>query len=99
MGFRSYDMKEFELSETCKWSGKESVPSIGQRVKVTMNGLGTGIVEAYFIEDVWLGVYVKLDNPPAWWTKQQGTHGGGFGRRAGCCMVFGTEIKSLGQES
>jgi len=89
--FTSYDMKEFEVTEKSKWSGKEPVPAIGERVIVTMNRLGPGTVEAYFIEDTFLGVYVKLENPPEWWIKQ--TKGKTFGRRTGCAMVFGLEIK------
>jgi hypothetical protein len=91
--FTQYDIREYALSETCKWSGKAAVPAIGTRVNVTINGLGQGIVEAYFIESVYLGVYVKLENPPAWWVKQ--TAGKTFGRRTGCAMVFGAEIEPV----
>jgi hypothetical protein len=41
-------------------------PAIGTKVKVTMNGLGTGTVTGYFVEHGWLGVHVKADNRPEW---------------------------------
>jgi len=53
-----------------KWSGKSGVPAIGSIVKVLLNGLGTGKVVSYFEEDGYLGVKVKLDNPPSWMKRQ-----------------------------
>jgi hypothetical protein len=53
-----------------KWSGKSDPPAIGAKVKLYMNDFGTGTVTSYFAEYGWLGILVKLDNPPAWYVKQ-----------------------------
>ena len=53
-----------------KWSGKSDPPAIGAKVKLYMNDFGTGTVTSYFVEYGWLGILVKLDNPPAWYVKQ-----------------------------
>jgi hypothetical protein len=80
-----------------KWSGRNDIPNIGDMVTINMNGLGSGVVQGYFIEgsgEGFLGVYVKLDNPPKWWTAQQAKYKTLFGRKDGCAMVFGAELKS-----
>lgn len=59
------------------------MPQIGERVRVTINGLGTGRAFGYFTEHGYLGVMVELDEPPAWFWKQTGSH---------IAHVFGTEI-------
>lgn len=52
------------------WSGDQSgvntPPAIGERVTVTVNKIGPGVVESYFIEAGFLGVNVVLDNPIRW---------------------------------
>lgn len=53
-----------------KWSGSGDPPAIGAKVHAYMNRLGNGTVVTYFAEYGWLGVKVKLDKPPAWFTKQ-----------------------------
>ena len=59
-----------------KWSNTEEgwVPKVGERIEVTMNGLGFGTVVGYFISssgpNIYLGVAVKLENPPKWFTDQ-----------------------------
>lgn len=55
-----------------RWSGKRvpAPPKIGERIKVSMNSLGPAIVLGYFTEAGFLGLRVKLESPPAWWTKQ-----------------------------
>jgi hypothetical protein len=85
------------------WSGAVEPPAVGDRVLVTVNGLGPGAVTGYFIEHGWLGVYVRLDSPPDWWVKQNERldreekwrvrHGD---MKRGACMVFGAEIKEEG---
>lgn len=68
-----------------KWSGK-FLPTIGQRIVVTMNKLGHGTVTAFFTEAGFLGVEVFLDEDtrPAWHKKQ--SPGRPF------CLVYGIEI-------
>jgi hypothetical protein len=53
-----------------KYSGL-FLPRVGARVRVDMNRFGWGTVTGYFVEHGWLGVEVKIDQPPAWWVKQQ----------------------------
>jgi len=71
--------------EAGKWSGKESIPAIGQTVQVSMNGIGPSTVLGFFTEDGWLGLYVQPHNPPEWYVRQNGG--------ACCCHVFGAELK------
>ena len=52
-----------------KWSGVFPVPAIGDKVQHT-GEWGTGTVVSYFVEHGWLGLYVRLDNDPAWHAKQ-----------------------------
>ena len=72
-----------EVTYNLAYAGDQP-PAIGSKVQVTMNGLGTGTAVGYFTECNFLGVIVELDNPPAWYTKQNGTH---------IAHVFGLEIK------
>jgi hypothetical protein len=71
-----------------KWSGGPHVPGIGDKVNVTMNGLGEGTVRGYFTSTGWLGVAVSLDNPPDWYTWQN------EGKNP-LAFVFGAEVTSL----
>ena len=71
--------------DVLKWAGT-FVPNIGERVRVSMNGLGAGTVCSYFHEHGYVGVEVQLENAPAWHKIQRPT---------GRCLVFGTEIKEL----
>ena len=71
-----------------KWSGAFPIPSIGDNVTISFNGLGTDQILSYFIEHGFLGVYVKLDNPPAW-HRQQHSPGSKFRGKA---LVFGNEL-------
>lgn len=72
---------------TNKWSNVHPIPPVGTKVIVTMNRLGPGTIDGYFVEDGYVGVYVILHEPPAWWVKQNISTPG---RRA---MLFGAEIK------
>ena len=76
-------------SEALIWAGKNGFapPPIGSKVKVTINGLGNAEVVGYFSEEGYLGLRTKLDNPPAWYLKQNG------GNVVG--NVFGPEVKPL----
>ena len=69
---------------TGKWSGKQSVPALGETVQVSMNGIGPAIVLGYFAEDDWLGLFVHPINPPEWYCRQNGD--------AAACHVFGAEL-------
>lgn len=69
-----------------KWSGVVQPPTIGQRIKVTMNDLGHGKVIGYFTAAGYLGVRVILENPPAWYTKQNAI------KTDKAAYVFGREI-------
>ncbi len=93
---RQYNLSTYDSA--AKWSGRQGVPEIGEIVNVTMNGLGKGIVRGYFVEDVWLGIYVELLNPPEWWINQTRRMAFSEARKPGCAMVFGAEIeRSSGQ--
>jgi hypothetical protein len=74
------------------WSGIGDPPTLGSRVLVTMNGLGSGTVKAYFVESGWLGVHVDLDSPPEWWVKQNVRYHG----RQRWATVFGAEVGASG---
>lgn len=77
---------------TGKWSNPR-VPKVGDRVKVTMNGLGTGVITGFFVESGWLGVLVQPDKGqrPQWHIDQ-------FKRNKWEFIgyqVFGAEIKFM----
>ena len=72
-----------------KWSSEKQPPAIGAVVKVTMNGLGAGVVKGYFVEDGWLGVLVKLSNPPGWWLKQNAA---AIAKGQRLSHIFGAEL-------
>lgn len=67
------------------WSNDKFPPVIGTKVTINFNGLGSGIVVAYFFEHGYLGIEVKLDQQPDWHIKQNGK-----GKHA---LVFGAEIR------
>lgn len=58
------------------WSGGAKgfqVPPVpGDRIKVTMNGIGPAVVLGRFEEHGYLGLMVLPDNPPEWLVKQSG---------------------------
>lgn len=85
---REVDVYEMDGGQVGKWSNSQSEPpKIGSRVKVNFNGFGAGEVSHYFIENGWLGVYVRLDKQPDWHKKQNGA--------AKLVMVFGAELTSI----
>jgi len=71
--------------DAVRWSGKAPPPAIGEKVTVSMNGLGEATVVGYFTKEGWLGLLTKLDNPPDWYVKQNG------GNKVG--HIFGAECK------
>ena len=89
-----YGMNEPLLG--AKWSNEKTIPVIGDRIVVTMNGFGPGVVRGYFTErgsDAdYQGVYVECDKLPNWYVNQCAREG----VRRRCVMVFGAEIKCGG---
>lgn len=78
----------FTGSQALKWSNRDFVPEIGERVFIRMNGFGAGTVVAYFTEAGWLGVEVVVDERPEWHVKaNKDTHPNP--------LVFGAEIRPL----
>lgn len=53
-----------------KWSATFALPEIGQRIYVTMNGIGYAEVKGYFSSDGYVGVMTLAENPPKWLVKQ-----------------------------
>ena len=76
-------MAELLTGTGSTWSGSFE-PRKGQRVTVTMNGLGVGVISDFFFEDGYKGVVVKLENPPVWHQRQCPD---------GLAHVFGAEIE------
>lgn len=72
-----------------KWSGRFT-PEAGQKVEITLNGIGNGTIEGFFTFDGYVGVFVKPDNPPDWWKRQNAESGRTH------CEVFGAEIMPAG---
>lgn len=60
-----------EITATCSWSGGCPIPAIGDTVTVAVNGVGKGTVVGYFTScggaQAWIGVEIKLADPPAWY--------------------------------
>ena len=75
------------LDDPFKWSGsiENDPPAIGSLVKAYVNSLGTGTILSYFVEEGWLGMLVKLDNPPDWYIKQNGANKP--------CHLFGRDLE------
>jgi hypothetical protein len=78
--------------DVTKWGGIEkngtaTPPTIGSKIYVTMNKLGPATVKGYFVEGGWLGILVKLSDPPKWWREQ---NKGEPGRLA---HIFGPEFR------
>jgi hypothetical protein len=68
-----------------KWSGDKIPPKIGDKVNVIMNNFGMGTIVDYEVRDGWLGVKVKIDQPPEWSRRQNGARNE--------FTFFGAEIK------
>lgn len=74
-------------TDDVRWSGLIAPPPVGTRIKVKMNNLGEATVKGYFVEDNWLGLLVRLHNPPEWHRKQDAN------RPAGPSHIFGCEFE------
>jgi hypothetical protein len=56
--------------EPLKWSGSTPLPQIGDETRVTMNNIGPATVVGFFKEEGFVGVMVRLQDPPAWLVRQ-----------------------------
>jgi hypothetical protein len=89
-GWISYQPKDGEEPpEAPKWSGDKAPPAVGDKVRISMNGIGPAIVRGYFVEYGWLGVLTEVLNPPKWWVEQNVKPG----KPAPLGHAFGVEIK------
>ena len=61
---------------------------IGDRVKVTFNGLGDGTVIAFWTNAGYMGLEIQPDQRPEWHIKQNGGAHPTY-------LVFGAEVKKL----
>lgn len=97
---RSYlEARQSRPDLEARWSGVCQPPEIGQRVLVTLNGLGHGKVVGYFTAHGWLGVKVQLEDPPDWWLKQTFRRALAHGTAGVPARVFGAEITFQQEES
>ncbi len=53
-----------------RWTGPAAPPAIGTAVVATINNCGPATVTGYFTQDGFLGLLVKLSDPPAWHSRQ-----------------------------
>jgi hypothetical protein len=91
------------LSEGDKmvWSNDRPLPELGQKIKVTMNGIGFATVIGYFSETVnegsYIGVMAVPHNPPQWLKKQNRDGAAKADKplwyRAGVMCVYGAECE------
>lgn len=83
------------------WRGADPIPAQGERVQVTLNGLGPGTVSGFFLageagkadpanpERRFLGVAVMLESPPDWYKQQTPSY------QTDPARVFGPEVTAL----
>jgi hypothetical protein len=81
-----------------EWVSHYPPPKIGDRVKITFNKFGSGEVVDFRIVDGFLGMFVKLDNPPKWYINQcrhleRSTFSEGNDPNFG--IFFGTEFEPI----
>lgn len=57
---------------TLIWASRNGMPlpAVGDKVTITMNGIGPATVVGYFASDDFLGVMTKALAPPAWLRRQ-----------------------------
>jgi hypothetical protein len=74
------------------WASKDGLqpPKVGEKIRVSMNSLGNGEVVGYFSQEGFLGLLVKLSDPPEWYIKQN--KGNVVGH------IFGPEWKPISKE-
>lgn len=76
-----------------KWSAKFALPEIGERIFITMNGIGWAVVRGYFESCGYIGVMTKPTRPPAWLVRQNKQYKEGpQWLRDGIGCEFGSEV-------
>lgn len=92
--YQAYSAQDDSVLSGLYWSNVKPIPPIGTSLRVKINQCGWGVVQSYFIErgDAngkygFIGLCVRLDQPPAWKVKQQGIE------RARQMLAFGTEVE------
>jgi hypothetical protein len=79
-----------------KWSGDFPLPKVGDRIYITMNGIGWAYVMGYFASEDYLGVMTLATKPPAWLRQLNRKHAKDASKpewiRRGIGCEFGTEI-------
>ena len=73
--------------EKLAWVSTKSIPAIGSKLNVKINGIGESIVKKYFVEYGFIGMLVTPQNPPAWYIKQNG--------KGADCHVYPAECEEL----
>lgn len=73
--------------EKLAWVSTKSIPAIGSKLNVKINGIGESIVKKYFVEYGFIGMLVTPQNPPAWYIKQNG--------EGADCHVYPAETEEL----
>lgn len=68
--WRPHDGTAYDSTTGYRWSSSTPPPAVGDRVTVSMNGLGQGTVTGYFTQGGFLGLMVQLDAPPEWYVRQ-----------------------------
>lgn len=95
--FPSYQTADGRL---LMWSGDFDLPEIGQRIYITMNGIGWAIVVGYFECEGYLGVMTKPTKPPKWLRKRNREDALDMSKpewyRRGIGCEYGTEIALTG---
>jgi hypothetical protein len=97
--YRNYRTADGEL---LKWSASFPLPTMGQRIRVTMNGIGDAEVVGFFKEEGYVGVMTKALDPPTW-LKEQLSREREFTsyaalpqwRKDGISCEFGAEVEEL----
>jgi hypothetical protein len=91
-----------EVGEDLKWSASFPLPQIGDRIQITMNGIGEAEVMGYFKEGGVLGVMAKALLPPKWLKDQRDKERNSSSfdslptwRKEGIGCQFGAEIALL----
>lgn len=67
-GHATYTSDDFK---DLQWSAKFPLPQLGDRIYITMNGIGWAIVKGFFASHGYLGVMTKPENPPEWLKTQR----------------------------
>lgn len=69
------------------WSNDDAPPAVNERIELRINCLGKAVVQGYVVICGYLGVMVKLKNPPDWFVRQNGGNVS--------CVAYGAEIQRL----